>query len=181
MSNSAALSLARWEVLWLKNGKVLRKDCGTDFAEAQRLYTKVVQAGKSGATLRCKNVGFPPPDKYYRKPVIRIEKVGRKRIKHRVYVSVMGQLNIKGIWWCAYCCQMRRFAKRKGRTVDGVYLPFEHMACPVCGVTHENFWIKRYNPLAQRIAAAPGRMSNPNRRAEARERRRRRKQQQQEG
>jgi hypothetical protein len=152
MSNSAALVFARWEVLWIANSKIVKKDCGKDLYEAKRIYALALKANKPGVTLRCKNVGFPPPDKYYRKPMVKTEVVNGRKTKVKVYVSVMNQLNVKGIFWDPYCCEMRKFVKRKGYKVGGIYMQDPHLACPMCGISHDNFYVKKYNPLAQRLA-----------------------------
>ena len=62
-ANNAA-ERARWQVVWITDaGKVVRADFGDDFHEAMVIYTKAVRAGKRAATLRCKNLHFPPPVK----------------------------------------------------------------------------------------------------------------------
>lgn len=181
MTNAAALDNARWEALWVAGGKVIRKDCGTDLAEAVRIYTLAVQAGKRAATLRCKNVAFPPPDKYYRRPVRRKEKVNGRTVIVTDYVSVMNEVNRKGAFWCPYCMQLRKFVRRKGFEVSGVWVSEPHYACPICGVTHTNFAVKRFNPVASRMAASTRQVAqSPEEKRKARAARRRKRLTQQE-
>jgi hypothetical protein len=166
---------ARWEVLWLKDGRVVRKACEHDLGEATRLFALAKTAGRKGVTLRCCNMAFPPPDKYADTERIIVERNGKryrgkKLIEPRQYQVKMNELNIRGIWWCAYCMQLRRFVKRKRVQVGTVRMDDECMACPICGATHR--LVAKWNPMANRIINAPGRMKDPNGRARRRRRRR---------
>lgn len=170
---------ARWEVLWVKDRRVVRIPFEHDLSEALRIYTKAKDAGKPGATLRCCNVGFAPPDKYADHEIAvevkevrgRMRRVKVKRpIEPRQYMQRMGRMNRKGIWWCPYCMQLRKFVKRKGYRYSGVWVPQPGMHCPICETSHRDGHVAKYNPIARRIS---GRVKNPNRAAERRRRRQR--------
>lgn len=150
----SATKNANWEVIWKYKGHLVRKDCGTDLPEAIRVYNLAVKADKPSVTLRCKNVGWPPPDKYWRRPTVRKEKVNGRVKKTVVYVSHMNELNRRGLWWCCYCMEFRRFERRKGFIISGVFVPKPVYACPICGVSHQDFHIRNYNPVAARIEAS---------------------------
>ena len=148
---------ARWEVIWWsKKGKqFVIKDFGTDLSGATELYIKVRSLAAPLATLRCCNVGFPPPEKYrpYVRKVRRKERV-RGRIRKRIVeipVDPMEEVNLKGIWWCPYCCKMRKFKKQDGAIYEGYYVQAEGMYCPVCQINHRDHHVRKWNPQAQRI------------------------------
>jgi hypothetical protein len=123
MHHSMTGSYARWAVLWIgKNGWVV-KEFENDFSGSVALYVKVKAAGKRGATLLCRNVGFPPPAEY-----------------------PMDKYNLKGAVWCPYCRELRKFKKTNGFYVDDIYYPQVNMQCPVCGITTENYYVQKYNP-----------------------------------
>jgi hypothetical protein len=123
MHHSMTGSYARWAVLWIgKNGWVV-KEFENDFSGSVALYVKVKAAGKKGATLLCRNVGFPPPAEY-----------------------PMDRYNLKGAVWCPYCRELRKFKKTNGFYVDDIYYPQVNMQCPVCGITTENYYVQKYNP-----------------------------------
>lgn len=150
-----ALYRAKWEVLWIKNGKIQRKDCGDDLTEAIRIYG-VVKGNRKGATLRCKNFGFPPPDKFRPTEVV---------IKHKRYLKIpMKQLNAKGIWWCPYCRELRRFKLSRSFQVGGVTVRDVRHICPMCGISHRDIHVRRWNPVATRLfyelEEAPRRRAN---------------------
>jgi hypothetical protein len=126
MHHSMTGAHARWAVLWIKkNGKWKCVDFENDFAGANELYFKVKVGGRKGATLLCRNVGFPPATKYAPK---------------------MGAYNQRGYLWCPYCREMRRFKKASGFMVDDVYVHEPNRQCPVCGITTENHHVRKYNP-----------------------------------
>lgn len=153
-ANGGAPARARWEVLWVKDGRVVRKPVGHDLAEGLRIYTLATTAGRRAVTLRCTNMQFPPPDKYADREDVVVERNGKRYrgkrlIEPRQYLVRMGELNVRGVWWCGYCMQMRRFVKRSGFYVDGVWNADEHLACPICGASHRI--VGRYNPMSLRI------------------------------
>ena len=49
------------------------------------------------------------------------------------------------------CMQMRRFARREGFSFEGLWIGEPAMACPMCGMSHGDASVAKYNPLAQRI------------------------------
>lgn len=187
----------RWEVLWVnpRTKRIERKPFGHDHSGAVKLYARVKAAGRTGVTLRACNVGFPPPDKYAdREEVIVTVKgkrmKGKRIIQPPVYVTRMGELNLRGIWWCPYCCELRRFVFKKGtRAVEskGKYhnqtvvwkMPASseaRMACPMCGVDHADWHVKRYNPSAQMMEYRERTVQNPASQTDAAIRRRERRQ-----
>lgn len=184
-------SRARWEVLWIRKGKVQRKDCGNNLIEAIEILERVKAAGRKGATLRCKNMGFPPPAKYLpyeekqkvplERPVI-VKRGGKRyRKTHEVKlvsVNPMEQKNRVGIWWCPYCMKLRRFVKQKSMKVDNVTVMDTAMACPMCKVTHRDHNVRKYNPMALQVyyelELAPRRATARDRKANYRRKRRQR-------
>lgn len=136
-----------WEVLWLKNGRRHRKDFGHDFAGAEMLERKLLVAGRKDVTLRCKNYGFPPPQKYQPREVI--VRRGRKRV--RGINRPMKGLNQRGIFWCPYCRKMRRFKTVSGFRVDGIKVEEKRHVCPVCRINVSDHHVKKHNPMAVRI------------------------------
>jgi hypothetical protein len=179
-TTNGAPERARWQVLWVKDGRVVRHDFEHDLAEAIRVHSLAMRAGRKAVTLRCCNMAFPPPDKYAdREPVVVTHPTngkrykGQKIIEPKQYIRRMGQLNAKGIWWCPYCMQMRRFVKRTAVMVGGVRVEGDFMACPMCGISHR--MVTKYNPIATRILMDTGRIKDPHA-AEKRRRRRRARQ-----
>lgn len=153
----------KWSVLWIKpkgdgDYRIIRKEFGNDLGAALDLYQRVVRAGKRLPTLRSNNVGFPPPERY-RPYDARVRdkrwKKGKRQpgiTKFKWVVRVpMRTLNRKGTWWCPYCREMRRFQQQGGFYIDGVIVPSEGYYCPLCGVSHRDIHVRRWNPLAQRI------------------------------
>lgn len=132
-----AVEHAGWEVIWAKKDKSLVAiDFEDNLAEALELYEKVKKAGKPLATLRCKNVAFPPPDKYAEK---------------------MDAYNRMGVWWCPYCMKLRRFEKRSWAEMDGhVYEVDPEYACPICDITHANWAVCKYNPVPRKLRERRG-------------------------
>lgn len=157
---------ARWAVVWIAKGRVIRKDFDHEFAEALRIYTLASKADKSGVTLVCVNMGFPPPDKYadhedtvvlkkFRvkgtKKVVTKKVPGEPRlILPRVYRVRMGELNRKGIWWCPFCVKLRRFKRYDAYEFEGIHVDTPTWSCPICGVSHNHGSVKMYNPYAER-------------------------------
>lgn len=173
-------SRAKWEVLWIRKGKIQRKDCGNDLMEAIQIHQRVLAAGRKGVTLRCKNMGFPPPPKYLpyeekqkvplEKPVI-IKRGGKRyRKTHEVKtvsIDPMYAKNREGIWWCPYCQKLRRFVKQTSMTVDKVKFQDTAMVCPMCKITHRDHNVRKYNPMALQVYYE---LENAPRRAKARDR-----------
>src|SRR5450755_1243432 len=119
-----AVPNAKWAVHWLgKQGTIVEKKFGTDFASALHTYTLLHDAGKKWVTLRCCNAGFTCP-----------------------YTDEeMLELNMQGRWWCPYCIKLRKFYRDtdEGRKIV--------MKCPVCEITNYNFHVKRWNPKAKTL------------------------------
>jgi hypothetical protein len=163
-------AIARWEVIWWnkKKKRFTVMEFGNDLASAEDLYARVLGAEKPFATLRCTNVGFPPPEKY--RPFIRKERQerGTKIVKRRgkrvrvkiiktveVEVTPMAEVNLKGVWWCPYCRKMRKFRRQDGMTYSDssgdYYLDGVVWCCPVCSITHTNHHVRKWNPAAQKM------------------------------
>lgn len=127
---------ARWEVIWWNKKKkqfsVFEFD--NDLASAEELYAKVLKAEKPFATLRCCNVGFPPPKKY------------RPRTVKGKEVIPMLAINQKGIVWCPYCRKLRKFQLQDGFELNGIWVDAGGKYCPVCEIGSANHQVKRYNP-----------------------------------
>lgn len=148
-----------WEVRWVtvKDGDytIHVKDCGHDLTMAVSIYTRVKQAGRKFTTLRSCNVGFAPPEKYHPYWVTKKKKEvvkGRTiRVPHHVRKLPMKPLNNRGIFWCPYCREMRRFQEQGGFYIDGITVPEKGMYCPICGVRETDFHVRKWNPVMQRI------------------------------
>ena len=170
---ASTLAFARWEVLWVVKGpRIIVHDCGHNFVEALALYEKVKRAGRKMPTLRCKNVPFPPPDKYAdHRPTYKYKKVkgkwrrvlkngnpvvdGWELIEPRQYLVRMRHYNVlKDAWWCPYCMQFRHFERRMGFVSDETdqVVELDALYCPLCDIPHINVGVRRYNPLAGELA-----------------------------
>lgn len=178
-------ALARWEVIWWsrKGKRFVVKEFDTDLHGALRLYTRVLSLKAPFTTLRCCNVGFPPPvDKRpHAKRYLKKEKI-RGRIKKRIVVREivpMEELNLQGVWWCPYCREFRKFKMQDGamyhQNGKDYFIKGEGMYCPVCQVNHGDHHVRKWNPQAQRLAFQLGkrtRRSSGNRPTRRRTRRR---------
>lgn len=136
-----AVALARWSVMWKRKGKLFERRFGTDLVSAEELRDLLVSKGVRNATLRCTNVGFPPPAKYHPRYVW-VEKKGRRR---QVYRVPMRKVNAAGLFWCPYCRRFRKFREGQDR-LHGRRRPY--LACPWCRVRHTNHHVSQHNPLA---------------------------------
>lgn len=164
MVGSNAPERANWEVLWIRDGKIQRKDCGHDLFEAIRIRDLVKDAGRKGVTLRCKNFAFAPPAELQPHVVKvkvpldppRIVKRNGKRYRKTHEVKEMlkiplKQKNAEGIWWCGYCMKLRRFQKTTSFKVDGITVRETRHVCPMCGISHRDHHVRKWNPVAQRL------------------------------
>lgn len=164
----------RWSVLWTTKDKVIEKTCGSDLMEAVRIYNLAREAGKPNATLRCMNVGFPPPEKYApgwvtvkRKKKVR----GKMRVvQEEKFVEPLAKLNNHGWWWCPYCMQMRKFEHQDGFLMDGRYVAAPGEYCPICGVSDRDAHVRKWNPRAKILYV----QNNTSRRGHGRRKRSRR-------
>lgn len=141
---TVVLTRATWEVRWVRNRRVVVVDLKGDFAEALRIYTKAVKAGLSDATLRSKNVGFPPPQKL--RPYI------YKRTKNSdgVRIVPLYHYNLHGWWWCPFCIHLRKFVHRNGFMYAGQWVPEPGYHCQMCGISHRDGHVAKWNPHAVR-------------------------------
>jgi len=159
-----ALYRAKWEVMWVRDGKIQRKDCGDDIVEAMRIRDLALDGGRKAVTLRCKNFGFPPPDHLRPQEVLvnvplnppKIVRRGGKRYrktheKKRMLKVPLKKLNAEGIWWCPYCMKLRRFKKTNSFVLDGIRVQETRHVCPMCGISHRDHHVRRWNPVAQRL------------------------------
>lgn len=150
-----------WSVLWFvpKTDTIIRHRYGADLGEAVRVYSLVKRAGRVNATLRCDNIGFPPPKKW-QPHYVRVPKIveGTRGKKRRVYETQhrvpMNKANRAGIYWCPYCREMRRFQLQNGFHSEGQWCPDPDprggLYCPMCGISHRDFHVRRWNPIADR-------------------------------
>lgn len=192
---------ARWEVLWVKRRKgknvIICHEFENDFSGALALYLKV-KGKRPLVTLRSCNVGFPPPEKYRPHTVDQKKVVGHKVVKRNgrkkrvrivrteeVDVVPMQELNLKGIWWCPYCREMRKFQHYDGfdtssmnvlRVKKDMFVPAPGMYCPICWINQNDSHVRRWNPQAVlmefRINTRRRRGSGRNRTTRSRTRRR---------
>lgn len=148
-----------WEVRWVttKDGdyRIHVKDCEHDLGLALSTYERVRKAGRKLVTLRSCNVGFPPPEKYQEYWITKHKKVRNsagklRREAYYVHKVPMRKLNRKGVFWCPYCRELRRFQEQGGFYIDGVVVPESGLHCPICGVSHRDHHVRKWNPEAQK-------------------------------
>lgn len=148
---------SRWSVIWYVPQRKAFKETefGCDLAGALDLYTRALAAQKPHCTLRSQNVGFAPPERLRphtrTKVVVRTIKGRRRRVKEDYTVEPMRALNTKGVWWCPYCMKLRRVQKQDGVLVEGIYVAAEGWYCPVCGTSHRDGHVRKWNPQAQML------------------------------
>lgn len=139
----------RWSVIWLdKQGRRIEKKPGPmfpglNFVDALELYHKVGKLGRRGLTLRCTNVGFPPPQRLLPHTITKVKR-GRRREFLRLPLK---KLNKRGIWWCPYCMRLRRFQRIINRRGGG-----EVHRCPGCDIPHWDTHVQAYNPIARYLS-----------------------------
>lgn len=163
MANLMLGAHTRWAVLWvvqkpkkvkLKKGGyrvekrpvVIEKDFEQDLNGAIELYTKVKTAGRDFPTLLSRNVGFPPPKKFMPYQVTKMRKQGRKKVPVQVTITPMAVVNRRGLIWCPYCREFRKFQLQDGFRVEGKYVPDRGWHCPICAISHRNVHVRRWNP-----------------------------------
>lgn len=167
----ASAAHIKWSVLWVKPDNdsyaIVRREYGSDLSEAMRVYSLALKAGKKLATLRSNNVAFPPPPKYAphtRKRVVKragtkkVRRQGRivivpttKKVLETYTVVPMEKVNRKGFYWCPYCREMRKFQNQQGFPIgEKSFVEAKGMYCPLCGVSHRDFSVRKYNPAAAR-------------------------------
>lgn len=156
---------ARWSVMWYstKKKRVFEVEYDHDLNGAIELYMKVKAQGKKMATLCSPNVAFPPPEKYlpHTKTVVTKKKITRngktrtKKIRTEVEVVPMREVNLKGITWCPYCREFRKFRKQDGFTLDGRFVATPGLHCPMCGNSHRNHHVRKYNPSMELLSYRP--------------------------
>jgi hypothetical protein len=157
---------ARWRVAWVAKGRVIDKSFGTDFMDALALYEKAIKAEKRGATLICANQCFEPPVRLQPKTVRKVKKSvvkrrGKKYIKRDIIegrITPIKKLNLQGIWWCGYCSKLRKFKRQDGFYYEKVWVPEPGYHCPICGISHRDGGIRKFNATAARIYAVTGRL-----------------------
>lgn len=140
--NTFAITHARWDVRWVANKRIVIADFGEDLAEALRIYTKALAAGKRDATLRCKNVSIPPP--IHLRPVL--DKDGITIIN-----TPLRHYNARGWWWCPYCMQLRKFKLLRGFFTGGQWVAEAGYHCPMCSISHRDSSVRKWNPIAARL------------------------------
>lgn len=164
MIGANAPDRANWEVLWIKDGRIQRKDCGHDLVEALRIRDLALEGGRKAVTLRCKNFGFAPPvelqprvvtvkvpldpPKIIRRNGKRYKKTHERKDMLKIPLK---QKNVEGIWWCPYCMKLRRFKKTNSFKVDGITVRDVRHVCPMCGISHRDHNVRRWNPVATKL------------------------------
>lgn len=158
---------ANWKVGWVHKGKVHLKWIGTDFQEALRIRDLAVQKGRKSVTLICANFGFePPPElkpqmkKFIKKE--RIKRKGKTRIRKFVVereIIPMRQKNLEGIWWCPYCVKLRKFVFKESFVHEGQRVKDPGYYCPMCGISHRDGTVRKWNPVGERMYMEPGRLT----------------------
>jgi len=152
-------------VYWFstKKKKWVRKRFGTDLNTALKFFQERDYPGK---TLHSDNRAYPPPPRITHHETEEWKVVSRKGRKYKKkvkrVVNLMSEYNLKGVWWCPFCIQLRRF-----KFVETEYGP--EMFCPVCTASHRI--VKNYNPNAVVIE----RDYKPRRTSRVKPRRRRRR------
>lgn len=148
MPNDAWIRYQKWSVFWYseKKKRFVRKRFYEDLGKAIQFYT--MKQGLPGLTLHTDNHGYPPPTRiteHVHEKWIVVEQ-GGKRYKKRVTetVNLMAEYNRKGIWWCPYCIQLRRFKLTEAERGP-------EMFCPVCGCGNHLSDVRRHNPQASVI------------------------------
>lgn len=139
---------ALWEVRWVHNRRIVIVTFRDDFAEALRIYTKALAANRADVTLRCRNMGTAPPTRlrpFYKKP--------KKKGDEGERVEPLASYNLKGWLWCPYCIHLRKFVHRNGFTHEGHWVPEPQYECQMCGVTHRDQSVTKWNPIARRWRA----------------------------
>lgn len=142
---SVTFAHAKWEVRWISKRRLITVDFGDDLAEALRIYTKALLAGRSTVTLRSRNRGIAPPKRlrpYYKKP--------KRKTDEPVRVEPLARYNLAGWLWCPYCVALRKFVPRKGFHVENVWVPQAGHHCQMCGVSHRDGTVQKWNPIARR-------------------------------
>ena len=111
------------------------------------------RADKVLLTLRSCNAAFPPPEKYQE---YKLENYGTKREPKWVKVLFrMERTNAKGIYWCPFCRQFRRFNRQSGMFSEGVFVPDSTkgggLFCPMCGISYRDWHVRHWNPHCARM------------------------------
>jgi hypothetical protein len=159
----------RWAVLWVvpddeEDYRIVRKEFEGDLDGAIDLFNKAKAKGRRMVTLMSPNTAFPPPVKWRpstkRRVVVKEVRVlrkgryvkKRKKVLETYYDIPMERLNRKGIFWCPYCRQMRKFQRQTGMTsTEGNWMEAPGMYCPMCGVSHRLKPVRDWNPHAARL------------------------------
>ena len=153
---------ARWSVHWVVPSgdtyRIVEIDCEDNLNEAIRIYTKAKESGKRFATLRSRNVAFPPDEKYrpyYAQVRDKRWVKGRRQKGITKYKTVhkvpMRTLNRKGVFWCPYCREMRKFQEQGAFMFEGIAVEAPGLYCPICGISHRDWHVRNWNPVCHRI------------------------------
>lgn len=135
---------AKWEVRWTHNRRITVIDCEDDLAEALRIYTLAKLGGRRDVTLRSRNMSTAP----FRRLRPRFEKKSKR--DEGVLVEPLAKYNLSGWLWCPYCIALRKFVHRNGFWSEGHWVPEPQHQCQMCGITHRDGSVQRWNPIARR-------------------------------
>lgn len=157
---------AKWRVAWVHKGRIVSKNFGRDYPAALELYFKARTAGRRNVTIISVNFAFDPPDElkpYYVKKIRK--KIVKRRGKRKIirepvagWVRPLKKYYVQGIWWCPYCGKLRRFEFKKYMVTEGIKVPEPGFYCPMCGISHKNWAVRKWNPPAQHLYDAPGKL-----------------------
>lgn len=143
MPNTFWVQHQKWSVFWYnrKKSKYVRKRFREDLGAAIKFYRENLD--RPGITLHSDNHGYPPPLRIteHERETWRVVTRKGKRYKKKVIIliNLMREYNHKGIWWCPYCVQLRRFKFRETERGPEMY-------CPVCLVSNYLAVVRRHNP-----------------------------------
>lgn len=140
---------ARWEVLWVEEGKIQKESFENDLMGAVTAYAEVKAEGLAGSTLRCTNMGFPPPAELLPRVVRGRHPTTRKIVEGTVVP--MKKKNAEGIYWCPYCMQLRKFKMFKRLKVENIVMDDRHNRCPMCKAGLRDHNVRKWNPLAAQV------------------------------
>jgi hypothetical protein len=77
-----------------------------------------------------------------------------RKVREAVTRTPMLAANRKGIYWCPYCREFRKFQLQHEYYYDGQRIPEPDkrggLYCPMCGISHRDMHVRRFNPIADR-------------------------------
>lgn len=128
-----------WKVIWVEEGRKRKKffEGNPDWADRRTVYEKPLEAAVAFAK-ELKKRGLSPDVVSARKAFIQTKDQAR----------APGP----GMTWCPYCIKWRHFKLLRVRRGDWVGAGANR--CPVCYITDENFYVRRYNGRTENLTVA---------------------------